>query len=60
MVHGAPAHYLQNAAQGIRENRGILNRVRLSWKRHTEPCILSNFFDVTFYAFTHITTLPNI
>jgi hypothetical protein len=35
---GAPPHYVQNAAQEIRKNRRILNRVRLSWTR-TEVCI---------------------
>jgi hypothetical protein len=49
---------VQNAAQEIRQNRGILNRVRLSWARgvlalQTMAGILSNIFDVSFYAFTH-------
>jgi hypothetical protein len=35
-------HYVQNAAQEIGENRGILNRVRLSWTRRTESCIVNN------------------
>jgi hypothetical protein len=28
---------IQNAAQEIHQNRGILNRVRLSWTRGAEP-----------------------
>jgi hypothetical protein len=57
---GAPTHYVQNASQAIRENIGILNRILLSWTRRTEKLALqtmasisSNFFDVSFYAFTH-------
>jgi hypothetical protein len=50
-------------AQEIRQNRGILNRVRLSWARRvllklalkTMAGILSNFFDVAFYALLTIT-----
>jgi inner membrane protein involved in colicin E2 resistance len=50
-------------AQEIRQNRGILNRVRLSWVRRvllklalkTMAGILSNFFDVAFYALLTIT-----
>jgi hypothetical protein len=30
---------VQNAAQEIRQTRGILNRVRLSWARRAEACI---------------------
>jgi hypothetical protein len=30
---GAPPHYVQNAAQAIRENRGFLNRILLPWTR---------------------------
>jgi hypothetical protein len=41
---------VQNAAQEIRQNRGILNRVRL--RAETMASILGNFFDVSFYAFT--------
>jgi hypothetical protein len=50
-----PPHYVQNAAQEIRENRiGILNRVRLlGHVIRTEVCITNNFFDLSFYAFTH-------
>jgi hypothetical protein len=43
---------IQNAAQEIHQNRGILNRVRLSWTRGAEAfalqtmaSILSHFFD---------------
>jgi hypothetical protein len=36
-VHdGAPPSYVQNVAQEIRDNRGILNRVRLSWTLRTK------------------------
>jgi hypothetical protein len=53
---------VQNAAQQIRRNRGILNRVRISWTRRvmlklawqTMANILSNFFEVSFYAFYFI------
>jgi hypothetical protein len=49
---------VQNTAQKIRQNRSILNRVRLSCPRGAEACIanngiVSNFFDVSFYALTH-------
>jgi hypothetical protein len=45
----------------IRDNRGILNQVRLSWtrRRRTEVAlqtmagISSNFFDLSVYAFIH-------
>jgi hypothetical protein len=30
---------VQNVAQEIRQNRGILNRVRLSWACRAEACI---------------------
>jgi hypothetical protein len=56
---GAPPHYIQNAAQEIRENRDILNRVQLSWIRRTEACIVNDgrhfeqLLVVLFYAFTH-------
>jgi hypothetical protein len=33
---------VQNAAQEIRENRGILNRVRLSWTRRAEACVAND------------------
>jgi hypothetical protein len=48
---------VQNAAQKIRQNTSILNRV--SWTRRDGACIAndgkhsSNFFDVSFYSFTH-------
>jgi hypothetical protein len=32
----------QNPVQEIRQNRGILNRVRLSWTRHVEACIAND------------------
>jgi hypothetical protein len=57
-----PPLYIQSATQEIRENRGILNRVRLSWTRRIEASIvndatmagiLTNFFHVSFYTFTH-------
>jgi hypothetical protein len=57
---------IQNAAHEIRQNGGILNRVRLSWTRRAEACIandgsyLSNFFDVLFYAFTHNCSLVTL
>jgi hypothetical protein len=52
---------VQKAAEEIRQNRGILNRVRLSWACHAEACIANdarhceqlNFFDFPLYAFTH-------
>jgi heme A synthase len=47
---------VQNAAQEIRRNRGILNRVPLLGLQlalQTMAGILSNFFDVSFYDFTH-------
>jgi hypothetical protein len=31
VFNGAPPHYVPNTAQEIRQNSGILNRVRLSW-----------------------------
>jgi hypothetical protein len=37
-----PPHYVQNPVQEIRENRAILNRVRLSWTRRTEACIVND------------------
>jgi hypothetical protein len=46
----------QNSAQKIRQNRDILNRVRLSWARRAQSCIVNDgkhFFDVEFFAFTH-------
>jgi hypothetical protein len=33
---GVPPYYVQNAAQEIRQNRDILNRLRLSWTRRAE------------------------
>jgi hypothetical protein len=33
---------VQNAAQEIHENRGILNRGRLSWTRRAEACIAND------------------
>jgi hypothetical protein len=50
---------VQNGAQDVRQNRGILNRVRFSLAPGAEAAfqtmaeILNNFFDVSFYAFTH-------
>jgi hypothetical protein len=38
LFNNAPPHHVQNAAHEIRENRGILNRVRLSWTRPTKAC----------------------
>jgi hypothetical protein len=48
---------VQNAAQEIRENRGILNRVRLSWarRRRSEAYIVND--DVWSYVFTHNYTI---
>jgi ABC-type nitrate/sulfonate/bicarbonate transport system permease component len=37
-----PPDYVQKAAQEICENRGILNRVRVSWTRCTEARIASD------------------
>jgi hypothetical protein len=50
---GVPPYYVQNAAQEIRQNRDILNRLRLSWTRRALQRILNNFFSVSFYTFTH-------
>jgi DNA-binding Lrp family transcriptional regulator len=33
---------IQNAAHEIRQNGGILNRVRLSWTRRAEACIAND------------------
>jgi hypothetical protein len=33
---------VQNAAQEIRQNRGLLNQVRLSWTRGVETCIAND------------------
>jgi hypothetical protein len=33
---------VQNAVQEIRQNRGILNRVQLSWARGAETCIAND------------------
>jgi hypothetical protein len=33
---------VQNAAQKIRQNRGTLNRVRLSWRRRVEASIAND------------------
>jgi hypothetical protein len=50
---------VQNAAQEIDQNRGILNRSRLSWVRRAEAWIANDgrhfeqLLDVSFYAFTH-------
>jgi hypothetical protein len=33
---------VQNAAQEIRQNRGTLNRVRLSWRRRAEASIAND------------------
>jgi hypothetical protein len=33
---------VQNGPQEIRQNRDILNRVRLSWARGAEACIANN------------------
>jgi hypothetical protein len=38
----SPPHYTQNPAQEVRENRGTLNRFRLSWTRRTEACIVKD------------------
>jgi hypothetical protein len=35
-------NYVQNAPQDIRENRGILNRILLSWIRRTEAYIAND------------------
>jgi hypothetical protein len=40
---GVPPYYVQNAAQEIRQNRDILNRLRLSWTRRAEACIAKDF-----------------
>jgi hypothetical protein len=61
VVDSAPSYYVQNATQEIPENRYILNWVPVSWTRRAESmyvlqtmtAILSNFFDVSFYAFSH-------
>jgi hypothetical protein len=37
---------VQNTVQKIRQNRGILNRVRLSWTRRA-------FLDISFYTFIY-------
>jgi hypothetical protein len=44
---------VQNIAQEIRQNKGILNRVRLKLALQTMASILINFFGVSFYTFTH-------
>jgi hypothetical protein len=49
---------VRNTAQGFRQNRGILNQlslghVMLKLALQTMASILSNFFDVSFYTFTH-------
>jgi hypothetical protein len=52
---------VQNAAQEIPQNRGILDLVRLSWARRAEKFalqtvagILSNFLDVLFYFYSQL------
>jgi DNA-binding Lrp family transcriptional regulator len=45
---------VENNAQEIRQNRGILNRVRVSWAPRAEPCIENDgrHFE-QLYTFTH-------
>jgi hypothetical protein len=56
---GAPHHYVRDASQEIRQNRGILNQVWLSWTRRIEACIendgmhFEHLLCCSFYAFTH-------
>jgi hypothetical protein len=45
-----PPQYIQNAAQEIRENRDILNRVWLSWIRRTGACIENENDDTHNYS----------
>jgi hypothetical protein len=56
MVHHFISHYyIQNVAQEIRENGGIL-KSSLAWLKlalQTMAGVLSSFFDVSFYAFNH-------
>jgi hypothetical protein len=59
-VCSLPASSKRSAAQEIRQNRGILNWVGISWKPRvalklawqTMASILSNFLEVSFYTFT--------
>jgi hypothetical protein len=51
---------VQNAAQEIRENRGILNRVGLSWTRRAEACVANdgkNFEQLLLYFYSKLQSL---
>jgi hypothetical protein len=38
-IENQPSLRVQNSDEEIRQNRGILNRVHLSWTRRAEACI---------------------